>query len=58
MFDKGFEGRIGNEERTGPLNLKGEDEYEFLKGYFSTHYTLDDAKSRKRRIKRLRFYTS
>lgn len=58
MFDKGFEGRNGNEERTGPLNLKSEDEYEFLKGYFSTHYTLDDVKRRKRRVKRLRFYAS
>lgn len=58
MLDNGYEGRQGNEERNAPVFSEQKDEREFLKGYFSTHYSLDIARNGKRTFKRLRFYAA
>lgn len=58
MIETGYEGRKGNKERKMPEIANLSSEREFLRGYFSTHFTLDTVKSRKRRISRLRFYAS
>lgn len=58
MLSKGYEGRIGNEERIAPTSLNEKNQYDFLKGYFSTHYTLDRVKRNGKIVSRLRFYAS
>lgn len=58
MLEKGYEGRIGNEERMNPTSLNENNEYEFLKGYFCTHYTLDKVMRNDKIVSRLRFYAS
>lgn len=58
VLANGYMGRKGNEERHPPPLDKYEEEFLFLKGYFSTHYTLDTVKRREKRVPRLRFYAS
>lgn len=58
MMSNGYSGRQGNEERNVPILADPNAEYEFLSGYFCTHYTLDIARNGNRTFKRLRFYAS
>jgi len=58
VLANGYVGRKGNEERHPPPLDNHEEEFLFLKGYFSTHYTLDTVKRREKRVPRLRFYAS
>lgn len=55
MERAGYKGRTGNEQRGFPPGMSNEEEYEFIKGYFCTHYTLDSHKSGR---PRLRFYAA
>lgn len=57
MLNNGYEGRKGNQERSVPTSLNLNNEYEFLKGYYSTHYTIDLARGGYT-FKRLRFYAT
>lgn len=57
LVENGYEGRIGNIERSIP-NLNIDDELEFFKGYFSVHFTHDVFQIKKRHVTRLRFYAS
>lgn len=54
MLRNGYEGRKGNLERKPPRSLTAKNEYDFLKGYFCTHYSYDHVKNQPR----LRFYAS
>lgn len=58
MLNNGYVGRIGNEERNPPKSIDKHNEYEFLKGYFCTHYTYDLVMRNKKLVPRLRFYAS
>lgn len=58
MIESGYVGRIGNEERDPPRSINKNNEYEFLKGYFSTHFTHDLVTRNKKLVPRLRFYAS
>lgn len=58
VLASGYVGRKGNEERHPPLFKGLDDELLFLKGYFSTHYTLDTVKRKEKRVPRLRFYAA
>lgn len=58
VLASGYMGRKGNEERYPPPFASREEEFLFLKGYFSTHYTLDTVKRQEKRVPRLRFYAS
>lgn len=58
MLSKGYEGRVGNEERMAPTSLNEKNQYDFLKGYFCTHYTLDKVLRNGKVVYRLRFYAS
>lgn len=58
ILSGGYVGRIGNEERNPPKSINKQNEYEFLKGYFCTHYTYDLVTRNKKLAPRLRFYAS
>lgn len=58
MLEKGYRGRNGNEERTPPTGLSEGNEYDFLEGYFCTHYTFDRVSRNGKTVSRLRFYAS
>lgn len=58
VLANGYVGRKGNEERHPPPLGNRDEELLFLKGYFSTHYTLDTVKRKDKRVPRLRFYAS
>lgn len=53
LIELEYTGRLNNEFRDMPI-LSQKDEYEFLKGYFSTHFTLDNSNNGIR----LRFYAA
>lgn len=53
-----YQGRNGNIQRTLPELALIEDEAEFLRGYFSVHYSLDTFKNKGKIKPRLRFYAS
>ncbi|MCF6094507.1 hypothetical protein L1765_11085 [Microaerobacter geothermalis] len=58
MFSHGYEGRIGNTQRRIPEFDSVEREAEFLRGYFSIHYTFDTFVNKKRVVPRLRFFAT
>lgn len=58
ILNDGYVGRIGNEERNPPESVDKDNEYEFLKGYFSTHFTHDLVTRSGKLVPRLRFYAS
>lgn len=57
MLDNGYVGRKESEERDMP-ELIPENEIEFLKGYFSVHYSIDQIRINGISRPRLRFYAS
>jgi|SRR5690625_428761 len=58
MVKNGYVGRIGNEERNPPESINKDNERDFLKGYFCTHFTYDLVTRDKKLVPRLRFYAS
>lgn len=58
MIENGYAGRVGNEERNPPKSINKDNGYDFLKGYFCTHYSYDFVTRNKKLVPRLRFYAS
>jgi hypothetical protein len=60
MLAKGYEGRVGNEQRDIPAFELIEKEAEFLRGYFSIHNSIDTFVNTKGKFKgkRIRFYAA
>jgi len=58
MLSNGYKSRMRNEERHAPQSLNKDNEHEFLKGYFCTHFSYDFVTRIGKLVPRLRFYAS
>lgn len=58
MLKDGYEGRTGNVDRLVPNSINADNEYDFLCGYFCTHFSLDQVVRNNKIVSRLRFYAS